>query len=362
MPEEYVVSGTIVYGDDFEVRDGYVAVRGGKIREVGFDRTRGDIHGLVCPAFINAHTHMGDSIAKDLPYMPLADLVAPPDGLKHRILRDAASEDLQNCMISTLADMAATGTCHCIDFRESGVAGAKLLRGVAGNRATIMGRVAGDDTPEDVLKIADGLGISGAGDISRDLLLEWAGKASRAGKLVGIHAGEAGRGDIGPALEASPDFLVHLTHAGAGDIRKVADADIPVVICSRSNAATGAGFPPLMKMVSAGLLLALGTDNVMLNGPDMFREMEWTSKAFLHNDAYTLRMATLNGAELLGCGEAKGSIITGKDADMLVLNQNSDNLKCSRNPLSSIVRRARPDDIEHTIIGGRIWQKSSRKS
>ena len=362
MPEDYIVSGTIVYGDDFEVRDGYVAVRGDKIREVGFDRTRGEVQGLVCPAFINAHTHVGDSIAKDLPYMPLADLVAPPDGLKHRILRGAEPEDLQRCMASTLADMVATGTCHCIDFRENGAAGVQMLRGIAGNRATIMGRVAGSDTPEDVLKVADGMGISGAGDVSRDLLLEWADKARGAGKLVGIHAGEAGRDDIDPALEASPDFLVHLTHADIDDIRKIADSDIPIVVCPRSNVMTGVGLPPLRKMAGAGLLLALGTDNIMLNGPDMFREMEWVSKTFLHDDAYTLRMATLNGAELLGCGEARGSIITGKDADMLVLNQNSDNLKCSRNPLSSIVRRARPDDIKHTIVGGRIWQKSSRKS
>jgi cytosine/adenosine deaminase-related metal-dependent hydrolase len=362
MPEEYVVSGTLLYGDDFEVREGYLVVREGKIREVGFDRTRGDIHGLICPAFINAHTHLGDSIAKDLPYMPLADLVAPPDGLKHRILRAASPEEIKAGMVSSLADMAVTGTCHCVDFRENGAAGARLLREVAGDRATIMGRIMGEDTLEDVLRASDGLGLSGANDMPRDVLLRLAAGAKGAGKLVGIHAGELNDTDIPGALEIEPDFLVHMTHAGPGDILKTADLGIPVAVCPRSNALTGVGLPPLRAMVDAGIPLALGTDNIMLNGPDMFREMEWASKAFLHNDAYTLTMATLNGARLMGCDGSRGSILPGKAADLLVLSQDSDNLKHSRNLLSSLVRRARPDDISYTITGGKIWQNCSRRS
>ncbi|CAJ36693.1 amidohydrolase family protein [Methanocella arvoryzae] len=362
MPEEYVVSGTLLYGDDFEAREGYLVIRDGKIREVGFDRTQGSIQGIVCPAFINAHTHLGDSVAKDLPYMPLAELVAPPDGLKHRILRETPPETIASGMASALADMAATGTCHCIDFRENGVAGVRLLRDVAGNRATIMGRLAGADSVAEVLQAADGLGLSGANDMPRDLLLSLGASARKAGKLLGIHAGELNATDIPGAMEISPDFIVHMTHATAADIRKTADLGIPVVVCPRSNALTGVGLPPLREMVEAGVQLALGTDNVMLNGPDMFREMEWVSKAFLHNDAYTFRMATLNGARLMGCGGSRGSILPGKDADLIVLRQGSDNLKFSRNLLGTIVRRARPDDIGYTIIGGRIWQNSSRKS
>lgn len=362
MPDEYIVSGTLVYGDDFEVREGYLVVREGKIREVGFDRTRGEIHGLVCPAFINAHSHVGDSIAKDLPYMPLAELVAPPDGLKHRILGQARPEEIAAGIASALADMAATGTCHCVDFRENGVAGAALLRSLAGDRATIMGRVSGGDTAEEVLRVADGLGVSGANDLPRETLLELAAAAKKAGKPLGIHAAEANRSDFEKALEAGPDFLVHLTQASPEDIARVAEENLPVAVCPRSNAATGVGHPPLKKMAEAGLTLALGTDNVMLNGPDMFREMEWVSKAFLHNDAYTLGMATLNGARLMGCGESRGSVLAGKNADLLVLDQASDNLRGSRNLLGSLVRRARPDDIGWTIIGGRLWQNFSRRS
>ncbi len=59
MPEEYIVSGSIIYGDDLELRDGYVVVAGAKIKEMGFEKCDSDLKGLICPAFINAHTHVG---------------------------------------------------------------------------------------------------------------------------------------------------------------------------------------------------------------------------------------------------------------------------------------------------------------
>jgi cytosine/adenosine deaminase-related metal-dependent hydrolase len=362
MPGDLIISGDIICGDELELEEGYVVVRDGKIHEVGFDRVAGDLNGLVCPAFVNAHTHVGDSVAKDLPYMPLDDLVRPPDGLKHRILRSASPEQIAEGIRSTLADMAATGTGHCADFRENGAEGARLLRELAGDRATVLGRIAGEDTAEDVLRHADGLGFSGANDIPRDTLFSIAQKAKDQGKMVGIHAGELNRSDIETAMELRPDFLVHMTHATDRDLARARDLGLPVAVCPRSNVATGVGFPPVRKMAEAGLLLGLGTDNVLINGPDMFAEMEWASKAFLRDDRLTLRMATVDGARLLGIGTRKGSIAAGKDADLIILDKGSNNLRCSKNLLSSLVRRARPDDISYFISGGRVWRNSSRIS
>ena len=360
MPHEYIVSGTILYGDDFELRQGYVVISGRKIKEIGFERHDSEVSGLICPAFINAHTHVGDSIAKDLPYMPLVDLVAPPNGLKHKILGAASGEEIKEGIKTTLNDMRRTGTFNFIDFRENGAAGARLLRELAGDRAMILGRLAGDDTIEDVLKESDGVGISSTRDVREDVLRTIVETAKNSRKTVGIHAGELNRSDIDTAIDIMPDFLVHMTQAVDLDIQRIADRDIPVVVCPRSNAITGVGLPPVKAMRDAGIELALGTDNVMLNSPDMFAEMSWIAKAFLHDDTYTLKMATLNGARLMG--KNAGSIEAGKDADLLVINQMSDNLKGSKNLLSSVVRRARPDDISYFIDEGRLWRNYSRIS
>ncbi len=362
MPREFTVSGPIIYGDDFQLKDGYVVVSGSTIKEIGFERCDSDIHGLVCPAFINAHTHVGDSIAKDLPYMPLVDLVAPPNGLKHQILNAAPRNEIEDGIRSALREIRRTGTCHFIDFRENGAAGARLLKELAGGKATVLGRLAPGDTVEGMIKACDGAGISCSIDLPPEALHAVVENAKKSRKIVGIHAGELNRKDIKTAIEIMPDFLVHMTHAVGHDIRKVAEWDIPVVVCPRSNAVTGVGLPPARRMKEAGVTLALGTDNVMLNSPDMLREMEWATKLLLHDDAYTLKMATLNAARLARLDGRKGSILPGKDADLLVFDAGSDTFKSSRNLLSTVVRRARPDDISYFITEGKVWRNSSRKS
>ncbi len=362
MPREFTISGPIIYGDDLELVEGYVAVSGTKVKEVGFERCGSDINGLVCPAFINAHTHVGDAIAKDLPYMPLVDLVAPPDGLKHRVLGAASPDEIADGIRSALDGMRRTGTCHFIDFREGGAAGARLLKELAGGKATVLGRPVPGEPVEEAVGAGDGAGISSARDVPAEVLHAIVENAKKTRKIVGIHAGELNRMDIKTAIEIMPDFLVHMTHAIGPDIKKVADRDIPVVACPRSNAMTGVGLPPIKRLREAGVTLALGTDNVMLNSPDMLREMEWADKLFLHDDVYTLRMATLNAARLARLEKRKGSVLPGKDADLLVFDLDSDTFKSSQNLLSTVVRRARPDDISYFINEGKVWRNSSKGS
>jgi cytosine/adenosine deaminase-related metal-dependent hydrolase len=362
MPGEYIVSGPIIHGEDFELKEGYVVINGSTVKEVGFERCDSDIKGLICPAFINAHTHVGDSIVKDPPYLPLEELVAPPDGLKHKILNAASPGEISCGIRSTLDDMMRTGTCHCIDFRESGAAGARLLKSAAGKRATVLGRPAPGDAIEDILKECDGVGISSARDLPAEVLHTIVEKAKKSRKIIGIHAGELNRNDIDTAIDIMPDFLVHMTQGVTSHFKRASGGDIPIVVCPRSNAMAGVGLPPVGQMRDAGVTLALGTDNVMLNSPDMLREMEWATKLFLHDDAYTLKMATLNAARLARLEKRKGSIVPGKDADLLVFDMDSDTFKSSQNLLSTIVRRARPDDIGYFINEGKVWRNSSKRS
>ena len=83
----------------------------------------------------------------------------------------------------------------------------------------------------------------------------------------------------------------------------------------------------------------------MLNSPDMFEEMHLLNKVLLHDDRQVFKMCTLNGAKIIGLDQRLGSILEGKEAKVMVLNKNSNNLWGSVSPLSSIVRRAGPSDI-----------------
>lgn len=58
------------------------------------DITSPDGHRLTFPAPVNAHTHCADSGVRAEKGMTLEQLVAPPNGLKHRYLRDTPDDVL----------------------------------------------------------------------------------------------------------------------------------------------------------------------------------------------------------------------------------------------------------------------------
>lgn len=353
---EQTLKGTIIYGDEFEPLDGYITIDNGIIKSVEESTVATDT--IIAPCFVNAHTHIGDSVIKDPPYLPLAELVQPPHGLKHRILQETPYSDIVASMKGSIFDMIKTGTCAFADFREGGVAGVKALNEAlktlylntgtgAGAGHGITARIFGRPVNGDMsyLDICDGTGLSSTGDLELGIVKEITRQTKEKIKKFTIHAGERDSSDIASAIELQPDFLVHLTHAGKKEIKAVAEADIPVVVCLRSNLLTKSGVPPVLKMLDEGILVAAGTDNVMLNSVNMFSEMEFLAKTNLYDDRQVFKLCTLNGAKMLGLDEEFGSIKNGKKAKLMVLTKKSNNMQGIRNPLSSLVRRARPDDI-----------------
>jgi cytosine/adenosine deaminase-related metal-dependent hydrolase len=342
---ETVLSGTIIHGDDFRSLEGYLCVRDGIIKEIGTDPVDSELQGIIIPRFVNAHTHIGDSAFKDPPFLPLGELVGP-DGLKHRLLAKAPRAVLVEAMRRTLLDMIATGTFAFADFREGGPEGVEMLVEALDGlslTAKILGRP--DDGSLDIHGSCWGLGISSTRDHEIEAIKETANRVRCSSKAVAVHAGEAGTDDISEALSLNPDFIVHLTRASREDLRKVAASGVPVVVCPRSNLVTGAGLPDVREMVKLGVTVGVGTDNVMLNSPNMFSEMELVSKALLHDDRQVFKMCTLNGAKIMGIDQKAGSISEGKEARLMVIDRLSDNMWGSLDLLASVVRRARPSDI-----------------
>ena len=335
------LSGTILAGDDYEPVEGRVVVEDGEIAAV--EEESADSNDIVCPAFVNAHTHIGDSIAKEAGRgLSLEELVAPPDGLKHRLLREASRNETVEAMARSLSFMEAGGTGAFVEFREGGLEGVEALAEAAadvGVEPVVFGR-----EEIDVLEAADGFGASGAHDA--DFSTERAA-AREAGKPFAIHAGEADAHDINPAMDLEPDHLVHMVHAESMHLERVEDSGTPVVVCPRSNLVTGVGLPPVPELLER-TTVALGTDNVFLNSPSMFREMEFTAKLFDVDAAEVLRMATAAGAEIAGldCGVLEA----GRPGALVVLDGDSDNLAGVRDPVRAVVRRAGVGDVRRVHL------------
>ncbi len=362
--EELEISGKIFSGDDFEEIDGYLVIDEGRIKEISSGRCGDENKNVIIPSFINAHTHIGDSVSKEVEWLPLDKLVGP-GGLKEKILSEASYEMLSSSMADTIADMFECGILMFADFREGGIKGVEALKdalsiAARGNRCAdvkIFGRP-GENEEKVIFAHVDGIGLSSTADHGGEYLRLLSEEAKKRGKLFALHAGERNASDIEDAIDLEPDFLVHLVNASDRDIRRLKEKDIGVVVCIRSNLVTRSGLPPVRKMLDEGLTIGIGTDNVMLNSPNIFSEMEFMSKLFDVDEKDVLRMCTINGARILQEEREVGTIEEGKKANLLVIKMDSPNMRNVRNVIKGIVRRGRADDIRSVIYEGKIFNLS----
>ena len=399
-----IIEGALTLaGPEFSlVEDSFLQIEGSKIktlsgvRHPAFRGTRYDGKGLIAmPGMVNAHVHLGDSVVKDIGVgSTMEELVHPITGLKSRILKEVPRKTLVEGMRESLQEMLANGITTIADFRETGLEGLKLLKKSAeglANRLIALGRPSYYSPPQDVntgvglptkvlnetervLQKGNGLGVSGPNEFTDQALIELSSLARKARKLVAVHVGEAkssaeysirtfGSSEVSRALTyLRPHILVHLVHTTRKDIEKICSSGASVVCCPRANAILGHGFPPITDLLRLGVNVALGTDNVMLNSCDMFREMDYASKMSRAGDqnpnaiksADVLRMATLGGAKALKLQREIGSLEEEKVADIVFLNSRSSNLRFSKDIVSSIVHRARPDDIVAVMVQGEL--------
>ena len=314
MAEEYL--GRWVFTVDGLV-PGCIRAEAGEAKELLLGTPpSGSTRSVVLPAFVNSHTHLGDSFAYPAPKGSVEEIVGP-GGFKHKALESASAEDRRSGMLASLDVMWRTGTTRFVDFREEGVRGVdSLVDSMRGSGVTgvVLGRPSSmsfDDAElTQLLQRCDGLAFSSVSDWSLDSL-ERASRACRAGgKMFALHASESRREDIDTVLGLRPDFLVHMTSASDEDLRACAEAGVPVVVCPRSNAAFGLR-PDIKRLLGLGLSVALGTDNAMICVPDMLSEIRAAyalgGESSKLSPADVVSLATYSGHKVLN---PKGKITT----------------------------------------------------
>gem|GEM_PF-142796 len=270
------------YYDGRRFRRGTVGWEDGVIVETTSGLAREPLaKGLIIPPLWNAHTHLGDAVVTRELSGSIEELVAPPRGLKHRVLARARDQDVIRAMRRALVTALNAGTGGVIDFREGGIKGLKLVyRALLGlpTRAAVLGRPSGltfnRREVSALLRACDGIGVSSYIDWPAGELRKLAAHAAQAGKSFATHCSERVREDIDAVLELKPTFLVHMIHATDSDLERCAEARVPVVICPRSNAFFGMT-PDVPRLLRAGIEVWLGTDNAMISTPSLLREMEF---------------------------------------------------------------------------------------
>lgn len=350
------VSGKVLTAEGFI--DGHVGFEDGMVMEVGKGKVaRAEARGIVLPTLTDAHTHIADYLVPVDLSLSLEELVAPPDGLKHRMLRLTSKKELGQAFQAARSIMLRRGCSQFLDFREGGEEGARALKRQKGwPKPFVMGRplhLSFDREELDaVLKQADGIGVSSVSDWEPGELSDLAKYVRSKGRPFAIHASERVREDIDQILDLRPSFVVHMTKAEEADIEACSKQNVPIVSCPRSNLFFG-GTSPLAKMLGAGATVALGTDNAMFTLPDMLAEMESAARLLrqqgVNDVSPVLSMALENGKNLL-MRRAPIGMEPGTSCDFMVMRSHGGD------PTTDLVLRGSSADPLMVCLGREEWR------
>ena len=384
---------SLLYGHDLKLIDSInVEIAESKFKKINSQLNRKnqnvvDCNGLLLiPGFINAHTHIGDSIAKDLSLNSTVDAkIHPMIGIKQKILRETPDKELIRFMRKSAQTMLKKGITTFVDFREGGIHGINLLKKALKTvpiNPVILGRLEYYHTQkqikqntsmpdflksnlESLIENCDGVGISGPNENSDNNLQEF----SKIKKIVGIHAAETlssyaiskksyKKTEPKRALLAEPTFLVHMTNASKNDLLSATKKTRGIIICPRANASLAEGIPDIELMLKMKCNIGIGTDNVMINSPDMFREMDYVWKVTMGikkkriDPKQILKMATVNSGKILN--KKIGCIKENYFADCIFIDKKSIDLEPMNNVYASIVHRASQESIRAVMSRGKI--------
>lgn len=158
---------------------------------------------------------------------------------------------------------------------------------------------------------------------------------------------------LGPDLNAS-----QCVHTTPPEIALLAKHDVKISHMPLSNCEIGAGIAPVRQFLHAGLTVSLGTDGYVTDMFEVMRAAFMIHKGHLQ-DASVLpadqvfEMATLNGAKTLRISNRVGSIEVGKDADMVLLNDNFPTPVTKRNVYSQLVTFGKGSHVDTVLVRGR---------
>jgi cytosine/adenosine deaminase-related metal-dependent hydrolase len=276
------ISGKIFTKNGF--KKGYIKHSGNRIIEInlGSCPKTAEMKGIITPTFVNMHTHIGDAFIKKknikLPH-DIVKLVAPPNGIKHQLLGASSDIEIINGMKDAINSMILNGTtCFC-DFRENGEHGIDLIKRAQKDffiNSIIFSRPLKIEFNKNeivtLLKKSNGIGLSSIEDWNYHDVEQIVELTKKKHKRFALHVSERIREDINKIIKLQPDFIIHMTQSSKKDLIRIKNENIPIIICPLSNTFFGLT-PPIKMMKHVGNMILLGTDNAMLQSPNIINEI-----------------------------------------------------------------------------------------
>ncbi|WP_371373628.1 amidohydrolase family protein [Thalassotalea aquiviva] len=160
--------------------------------------------------------------------------------------------------------------------------------------------------------------------------------------------------------QVDPEFAAIAQHLPPNVLRQIKGAEMNVSADLKDNYQQGAKAMSVLvkKLYDYGVPLVAGTDNIA--GFTLHRELELYAQAGIPNWD-VLKIATLDSAKLIGVGHQKGSIMVGKDADLILIDGNPVQSMSDLRKVSLVVKGRhyyRPDQL-YKVLGVRPFVASA---
>ncbi len=161
-------------------------------------------------------------------------------------------------------------------------------------------------------------------------------------------------------------MAVHMTQLQPEEIELVARYGVHVIHCPESNLKLASGMCQVNKLLSLGVNVAIGTDGAASNNNlDMLGEIHMAALLAkgIAGDccavpaARALAMGTINGARALAMDDMIGSLVPGKEADIVAIDLGGLESQPLYDPLSQIVYACTREQVTDVWVAGRQLMK-----
>jgi 5-methylthioadenosine/S-adenosylhomocysteine deaminase len=385
------------------IQGGVVRYEDGRVVEV--DSGRAERHfadAVIVPGFVNAHTHLeyanyagfGDG-------MPFGPWIRTHIARKGRlaaedmlaIARLGALESLRSG-VTTVADYSFSGAAVQA-AAEAGLRGIVYLEVFAVDPADAEQQWAGTRSRVEETQLVR-IGISPHAPYTCSL--DTYRFCLSLGVPVGTHLAEStnetdwllhGRGpleEISPLLVTPPGkrpvealepvlgpelLCAHCVEVDDREIALLAERDVPVAHCPRSNALLGCGVAPLTAFRAAGARVGLGTDSPASTPSfDLFEELRAAVYAARARErradalgaSEALALATIDSARALRLDAEVGTLSVGKRADLTVVSLAGSPYHPVEDPAAAVVFGGSPDRVLETIVDGQTRYRKAEET
>jgi cytosine/adenosine deaminase-related metal-dependent hydrolase len=386
-------AGWVLPVDGEPIEGGFVRYEDGRILEVGSGQTQRHFEdAVILPGFVNAHSHL-----EYANYAGFADGSPFGPWIRTHVERKRRLEPEHMLAIARLGvlDSLRSGITTTADYSFSGAAATAAAD--LGLRAVVYlevfaleaaeaerqwletrGRVA--DTrlvrigisPHapyscslDTYRFCLSLGVPVGTHLAEsahetEWLVHGAGPMRAIAPLVVPPTGRRPVSTLEPVL--GPDLLcAHCVDVEPEEVPILADRDVPLAHCPRSNALLGCGIAPLALFRDARITVGLGTDSPASTPSfDMFEELrsavalararERRAEALQAREA--LALATIDSARALRLDAEVGTLTPGKRADLAVVSLAGSPYHPVEDPAAAVVFGGSPDRVLETIVDG----------